>query len=186
MADSAFREALDFLGELGVFDVVLPFLLIFTMVFAILEKTKIFGVEKIGDHEYTKKNLNAMSALVIAFFAIASSRVVEVITEVSANMVIVLVGIIFFLLLAGSFHQEKKEAFFLEGRMRQVFMGISFVTLAFIFLNAVETDGKTWLEWIVDWLGDISGNQAVGSVVLLLIVVGVIFYITQGGSREEK
>ena len=39
---SGFRGVIDFLGKLGVYDVILPFLLIFTIVFAILEKTKIY------------------------------------------------------------------------------------------------------------------------------------------------
>ena len=47
MADytSPFRTGIDFLDKLGVYEVLLPFLLIFTIVFAILEKTKVFGTE---------------------------------------------------------------------------------------------------------------------------------------------
>ena len=40
---SAFGGALDFMNKVGVFDVVLPFLLVFTLIFAFLEKTKVFG-----------------------------------------------------------------------------------------------------------------------------------------------
>ena len=35
-------NALDFLKELGVYDVLLPFILVFTIMFAILERTKLF------------------------------------------------------------------------------------------------------------------------------------------------
>ena len=37
-----FREILEFFTRIGVFDVVLPFLLVFTIVFALLERTKVF------------------------------------------------------------------------------------------------------------------------------------------------
>ncbi|MBW2999610.1 hypothetical protein KY339_02955, partial [Candidatus Woesearchaeota archaeon] len=57
---TVFRGALDFFAEIGVYDVVLPFLLVFTIVFAVLEKTRILGVEKVRDHEYSKKPLNAV------------------------------------------------------------------------------------------------------------------------------
>ena len=43
---SSFRETIIFFEELGVYDVILPFLLVFCIVFAILEKSKIFGTEK--------------------------------------------------------------------------------------------------------------------------------------------
>jgi len=42
-----FRDIIDFFGNIGVFEVVLPFLLVFTVVFALLERTKVFGVEKV-------------------------------------------------------------------------------------------------------------------------------------------
>jgi len=103
MADaSTFRGTLDFLGELGVFDVVLPFLLVFTIVFALLEKTRVFGTDKVGDTEYSKKPLNSLASFVIAFFVIASSRLVEIITQISANVVVLILASTFFLLLAGT------------------------------------------------------------------------------------
>ncbi|MDP7506475.1 MAG: hypothetical protein QF362_03470, partial [Candidatus Woesearchaeota archaeon] len=58
--ESAFREALIFFGEIGIYDVVLPFLLVFTIIFAILEKTKVFGMEEVDGVKVTRKNLNAI------------------------------------------------------------------------------------------------------------------------------
>ncbi|MCP3684854.1 MAG: hypothetical protein GY861_19495 [bacterium] len=183
---STFRAALDFFGDIGIFDVVLPFLLVFTIVFAILEKTKIFGMEKIGEEEYTKKSLNSMAAFVIAFFVIASSQLVQFITKVSANMIVLLLASVFFLLLVGSFHQEKKEGFFLSGNTKNLFVGIMFVGLLFIFLNAIETGGQTWLEWILDWIGQFWSNGAVASVILILVVVGFMFYIVREPKKNKK
>ena len=68
-----FRGAIVFLEKLGVYDVVLPFLLVFTIIFAILEKTRILGVEKVGGQDLTKKNLNSIVAFVVAFLVIAST-----------------------------------------------------------------------------------------------------------------
>ena len=53
---STFRGALEFFEDIGIYDVILPFLLIFTIVFAILEKTKVFGTEEIEGTKNTKKN----------------------------------------------------------------------------------------------------------------------------------
>jgi hypothetical protein len=184
---STFRGTLDFFAELGIFDVVLPFLLVFTILFAMFEKTRVFGVEKVGDQEFTKKNLNAMAAFVIAFFTIASSRLVQIITEISANVVVLLLASVFFLVLVGSFYQEKKEGFFLEGRARGLFIFIMFIGLAFIFLNAIKTGDKSWLMWILYWIQNFATDKAVASVVLLLVIVGLMFFITGGfSSKQEK
>ncbi len=41
-----FGDTINLLREVGVFDFLLPFLLIFSIIFAILEKTKILGEDK--------------------------------------------------------------------------------------------------------------------------------------------
>ena len=74
--NSAFAEVITFFEKLGVYDIVLPFLLVFTIVYAIFERTKVLGTETIEGVDYSKKNLNAMVAFVIAFLVIASSRIV--------------------------------------------------------------------------------------------------------------
>ena len=187
MADaSTFRGTLDFLSQIGVFDVVLPFLLVFTIVFAMIEKTRVFGTEKVGDKEYTKKHLNSLASFVIAFFVIASSRLVEIITQISANIVVLLLAGVFFLLLAGSFHQQKPEGYFLEGRFKTLFMIIMFAGLVFIFLNALEAQGQTWLEWVFGWLSQFTDNVSVASIVLVVIVIALMYYITSGfGTPKE-
>src|SRR3989338_10174572 len=96
---SAFRGAIEFLARLGLYDVVLPFLLVFTIVFAILEKTKLFGTEKIGAHDYTKKNLNAMTAFVISFLVVASSQLVAAINESLARVVLLMLVSVSFIML---------------------------------------------------------------------------------------
>ena len=68
MAETVLGGVLGFFRELGVYDVLLPFILVFTITFAILERTKLFGTEKDSKNvDHTKKNLNAMVAFVVAF-----------------------------------------------------------------------------------------------------------------------
>src|SRR3989338_9518794 len=112
---STFRAAIDFLGRAGVYDVILPFILVFTIVFAILEKTKVFGMENIEGKEYTRKNLNAMTAFVIALLVIGSAQIVDILNIVSSQVVILLFASVFFLLLVGSFSKEEKGGIFLSG-----------------------------------------------------------------------
>jgi len=176
-----FRETLEFFNSIGVFDVVLPFLLVFTIVFALLERTKVFGVEEIEGKKYTKKNLNSVAAFVIAFLVIASSRLVEIITKVSSQFVVVLFGIVLFLLLVGSFFKEEPHGVFLEGGWRTIFMIIVFLVLGFIFLDALNL-----LDVTFGFLSGTNKGELVGSVILMGLVVVFIAYITQERKIEKK
>jgi hypothetical protein len=185
---SVFRGTIDFMVKLGIYDVILPFLLVFTIVFAILEKTKIFGVDEIDKKKYTKKNLDAMVAFVIAFFVVASSKLVELITTVSSQVVILLLLSILFLILVGSFAKETEEGFFLEGGWKTTFTIIMFIGILGIFLNAIKTEsGQSWLEWIMDSVSTKWNTNWVASLILMGIVIGFMIYITGGsGPKKEK
>ena len=187
---SPFRDVIIFFDEIGLFDVVLPFLLVFTVVFAILEKTKVLGTEDIEGKRYTKKNLNAIASFVIAFLVIAAKELVEIINETVAKAVIVLFFSVLFLLLVGSFHKEEKEPIYLQGGWKIAFMAIVFLAIVGIFLDTIKTsDGRTWLER----LGDFStsgGDELAGSIILLIIIVLAVAYTvrepTKSGSHGDK
>ena len=175
---SPFREIIEFFDEIGLFEVVLPFLLVFTIVFAIFEKTKVLGTEEHDGKKYPKKNLNAITSFVMAFLVIASSELVEIITTVSSKVVVLLFLAILFLLLVGSFYREG-EGVFLEGSWKTVFMVIMFVGIIGIFLDTLTTtDGRTWLTRVGDFFGG-SNDELVGSVLLLGMTVLMIGYITK-------
>ena len=175
-----FREILDFFDNIGVFDVVLPFLLVFTIVFALLERTKVLGVEEVEGKKYTKKNLNSVAAFVIAFLVVASSRLVEIITTVSSQFVVLLFLVVLFLLLVGSFFQEKPDAVFLEGGWKAGFMVIVFIGLTFIFLDALEL-----LEDTFDFLQGTSRGELIGSVILLVLIIMFMIYVTQDKHHDK-
>ena len=178
---TTFRGTFDFFDKIGIFDVVLPFLLVFTIVFALLERTKVFGIEKIEGKEYTKKNLNAVAAFVISFLVVASSELVEVITKVSSQFVVVLLGIVLFLLLVGSFFKEEPHGVFLEGGWKTAFMIIVFLVLGFIFLDALGL-----LDFASDFLSGTGQGELVGVVLLLGLIVVFIFFITQERQPPKK
>lgn len=185
VAVTPFRQVLQFFDSIGLFDVVLPFLLVFTIVFAILEKTKVLGTEDIEGKKYTKKNLNAIASFVIAFLVVASSQLVEIITTVSSQAVVVLFLSVLFLLLVGSFYKEG-EPVFLEGGWKVVFMIIVFIAIIGIFLGAIKTsDGRTWLERFGDFTGT-GGDELAGSLILLALIVLFIVYATKDTAKEAK
>jgi hypothetical protein len=182
---STFRTTLIFFDKLGIYDVILPFLLVFTIVFAILEKTRVLGTEKIDGSTTSKKNLNSLVAFVIAFLTIASSSIVGVINKTASHIVILLLLSVFFLLLIGSFMKETEEGVFLEGPWKIIFMIIMFVGIIFIFLNALPgREGQTWLDEIFKFLGNFNNSNVVSSIILIIVVVGFIAFIVKEPKKK--
>jgi len=180
MADytSPFVTGIQFLDRIGVYEVLLPFLLIFTLVFAILEKTKIFGTEDVHGHEMAKKNLNSMFAFVTAFLGVASTRLVAAINEAVANMTVLLLLGVCFLMLAGVFHTGKDE-FNLTKRYKGIMLVIMFVGILLIFLHAIKTkDGVPWLYFAWNFMVNNIGTGAFAALLLTLLIVGMMGFIT--------
>ncbi len=175
--ESAFRGIVGFLSKIGVYDVILPFLLVFTIIFAILEKTKIFGVEEIGGVKYTKKNINAMVAVVVAFLVIASAQLVAIISEVMANVVLLLILIICFLLLVGAMFGDKEFSMDKFPIWTQVLMGLMFTGIVLIFLNALG-----WLQYIFALFEYWNADWA-ASILFVIIIIGFMIFITWGPKK---
>jgi hypothetical protein len=61
-------NAVAFLVHIGLLDIILPFILVFTIMLALLERTRVLGTEK----GKPRMRLNAMVAFVLAFFGVVS------------------------------------------------------------------------------------------------------------------
>ncbi len=85
--------------DYGVFTYILPFLLVFTIIFAVLEKTKIFGAE----NNKPRTNINSVIALVIALIVVVNTRITEIMSNYLTNMALAIIIVMLFLLLFGLF-----------------------------------------------------------------------------------
>lgn len=83
------RDGLQILADVGLFEVIIPFLLVFTITYGILERNQIFGKNK--------RKIHAMLSFVLGFMAIAATNVLQVINIVTAYFVL---GLVVMLLLA--------------------------------------------------------------------------------------
>ena len=188
MADvSTFRNVIDFFGDLGIYDVVLPFLLVFSIVFAIFEKSRVLGSEEIDGKKQSRKNLNAMAAFVIAFMVVASSKLVETITKISSHIVLLLLLGVFFILLIGSFQKESPEGATLTSGWNLAFIIIMFIGLVGIFLNALtRSNGDTWLDTGWDFLVNHWSSKAIASIILLIVIILFMWFVTKEPKKDTK
>jgi len=178
---SVFEGVLVFFHDVGVYDVILPFLLVFTLVYALLEKTRVFGVERVGENEYTKKNVNSLVAFCIAFFVVASAQLVAIISEIVANTVLLLILLVCFMLLVGSMERDDPKGFKLSGWTKHAFYVIMFVGILLIFLNALGWLQLAWNYLVLYW-----DTQFVGMILLLIVLLLIILFVTHTPKSEEQ
>src|SRR5437879_896326 len=77
---------------------ILPFLLVFSLVFAVLQKTEILGKGK--------KQVDALVAFAVGLIAVAFVRNVEVINNMVAFLGVAIVVILVFLILTGFLYEQ--------------------------------------------------------------------------------
>ena len=161
-----------FLSHPLVVEVILPFLLVFTVVFGILQKSEIFGKGK--------RQIDAIVALVIGLLVISFGKAIGIIVQLSAFLAVALVVVLVFMLLVGSFNKEgdSDEIF---GKIKWV-IGIPILVAFFAaVLYIVGIWDFIWENIIV--LG--SGGDWIMNIVFVLIIAGAIWVVLKGAHHED-
>ncbi len=164
----------------GFLDVVLPFILVFTIVFAALQKTRILGQDK--------KQFNVIVALVMAasviFPHITGAYVgwigfdpVDVINSSLPQVSVILVAIIMVLLIIGVFGNEVD---FAGTSLSGWIVLLSFVAVALIFGSATG-----WIQ-LPNWLGFLMDSQVESLVIMILVFGLIIWFVTKDDSKKQE
>lgn len=187
MVGSIMHDVLGFLETIGMFDVILPFLLIYVIVFALMERTGILGYDQIDKDgtKIPKKNLNAIFAFASAFFAILSEQVVSAMNSAIGPIMLLLLIIVLFMLLISSFRSEDgiEE---LKPLQRTVITIVIGITIILIGLNSIKSSGgDSWLE--IGWSYVTANTNAgfVGSIVLLIGIGAFVAWIGKDPKPPE-
>nr|MBA4405155.1 hypothetical protein [Nanoarchaeum sp.] len=178
---SVLRGTIDFLKDFGLFDVILPFLFIFAIIFAILEKTMILGKED----GLPKKNINSIVALVIALIFVSANKLVNTLTNALPNIALIIVIFVSFLLMLGIFWKTEEFDFKTnEKHWYKLFSAVAFIALILIFLGAYETTpGSSLLSQWASSVGAGKMNDIIAGVVVLGVIVGLLIYVTKKPSK---
>lgn len=181
---SVLRGTIDFLKDFGLFDVILPFLLIFAIVFAILEKTMILGKDK----DAPKQNLNSIVALVISLLFVSANKAVNLVTNALPNIALIIVIAVSFLIMLGVFWKNEEFDFKETHRNWYIFFTfVVFIALLLVFLGAYEySPGVSLLTHLLDSIGDGVSEDLVTGVIVILVVIGVLLWVIRGGRKKEE
>ncbi len=166
MVDSVFAEPI-------FMEYVLPFLLVFTLVFAVLDKTKLLGEGK--------KQINAIISLVIGIILIRFPYPRDIIVKIIPFLAVVLVILFVFMLLYG-FLAGKKEGDVLHKGVK-IALGI-ILGLAVIVAILILTG-----TWDVVYGAVIKGKYAGKiwlNVLLIALIGGALAIVLSTGGKNEK
>ncbi len=153
----------------------LVFLLVFTIVFAGLQKSKILGEGR--------KNLNVIIALVMGLTVIiphivgtypGNYDVVVIVNNALPNVSLIAVASIMLLILIGLFGAEKRWI----GTPLSGWIAI----LAFIFIVVIF--GSAAGIWDVTWLRYLD-NDTIATIIVILVFALIVYYITKDDSEHE-
>jgi hypothetical protein len=167
---TVFGDFINYLVELGIADVILPFILIFTLVYAILTRTKILGEGK--------KNFNVMIALVIALSVViphitGSYRGVDIVNVINSalpNVSVWIVLFISFLLLIGVFGITVKEDSTLMG-----FLGVACLIIVLI----IFASSAGWIDPKILAMLGLNNPKTQAFIIIIAVFVFIIWFVTK-------
>ncbi len=148
-------------------ETILPFLLVFTLVFAVLEKTKILGDGK--------RQIDAIIALVISMMFVAFGQATNIVVKMIPILGIALVVILVFMILLGSLYEPGK---FKMPDWLKIIVGI-LIALLVAGTVLVLTGG---LDFIVNFFYS-SDSSIIINGIFILIIIGAIFAVIFGGKK---
>ena len=158
----AAQDILYQLQSSGLYEIALPFLLIFTITFAILEKTKIFGA---GKDQEPRSNINVVVSVILGLLIINQFEIVDRLNLFLPKVSLFIVVAIMFLILLGVFGANISEGF--SGILLLIFAIVSLFVIYWALTPYVGLDfiGPYWLE---SWVYDNS------SPLIFLVIIGII------------
>ncbi len=166
----SFQDFMSGLEDIGFYEVALPFLLVFTITFAILQKIQIFGEKG--------KNFNAVIAVVMAFLVVRTASIVEVMNTFLPKISLISIIIVVTLLLLGILLNKENTSF--TGALGGIGILLTMGAIIFAFLTS---SGALGLE-LPSWLNFSSGDW--NFIIGLLIFFAFFMYITSDSDDKKE
>lgn len=153
-------------------EAVLPFILVFTVVFAILQKSSILGKDK--------KQIDAMVALVVGLITITFASAVGIINQLLPFLAVSVVMILIFLILIGLVHKDGEFAW--NDQIKKTVIVLAFV--AVVVAGLIFTGAWDYLAYKLYE----PGSNLITNVVFIAIIIGgfLIVYFGDGKKKDDE
>lgn len=154
-----FRDMMRTIEAIGFYDVVFPFLIVFTIFYGILQKVRLFGPSD------GTKNINVVVAFVTAFFVLRVPWIIETIKQFLPRVSLLVIVLLMVLLVLGIF-----------GTSAEGWTGLPFFLAVLLSIGGIiwavygSIPGTTtfWPSWLQLTPSDKGILMAIGIFVLIL------------------
>jgi len=183
------ENAIGLLQDFGFFSVVLPFLLVYSLVYGLLVNTKMFGEDSAA------RSVNQVIALVIGAFVITSTDVVNLMLGVIPQASFLLVVVLMLMMIAAMMGLTKDKLFGDSGITR--FKGFSFFIITLVFLMIIDAGVEGGIpiihqlnELLIGSQPFILQGEALSTILGLAFVIGipvaVVVWLTSSSGRSSS
>lgn len=150
-------------------DLLLPAILVFTVIFALLQKSEIFGKGKV--------QIDAIVSLVVALIVISFGKAMGIIANLMPVLAVTVVALLVFIIIASIAHTGKFE---LPGGVKTAVM----VVAAIVVLIAVLyfTGGWDYLKEILQG----KSSTTVTTILFAIIIAAAIFVVIKFGAKASE
>ena len=166
-----FQDFIANLEDIGFFEVALPFLLVFTITFAILQKIKIFGA--------AGKNFNAVVALVMAFLVVRTDTIVEVMNLFLPQISLISIIIVVTLLLVGILLNKPDTG--LTGPLGVIGIILTLGGIAFAFLTSSGV-----LGWELPSTLNVASSDMYILITIVVFLLMIMYLLSDSDPNREN
>ena len=187
---ATFYDMIMMFERLGFSDIVLPFILIFTLVFAVLQYIKLFPPAGVTDDKEIRRRTKKFHMAIASVMAMAvviphlsgsypqGYDVVDIINSALPNVSVVAIAIIGALLILGLFNIN------LETKQKDLFGGLLFV-LALGLIIYIFGASAGWGWSIPNWLGFLKDKDTTSLIIIILVFALILKFITKPELNEK-
>lgn len=173
------EEFVRILESWGIMDVLLPFLLVFVVIFAVLQKTRILGEGR--------RRFNAIFSIVLGLMFVIPHVTgvysswgfdpVDIMNKALPQVSIVLIAIVMLLILIGVLGGERN---WMGGALSGWVAIAAIIAIVAIFGAAAGW----WANW--RWFESFFGADTIAVIVMILVFAVIIWWVTKGEGSDEK
>ncbi|MBX4196478.1 hypothetical protein KW805_02740 [Candidatus Pacearchaeota archaeon] len=147
----------------GVFDYILPFLLLFAVIFGILSTTNIIG---------SNRGVHGLIAVVVALMALQFNYFGDFLKELFPRLGIGIAVLLTVLILFGLFIPDEQRKYWYWG----------LATIAVIIAIVVINNSFSHFGWYTSFASEDSVAYIIGAILLLGVVIAVVAANSKGGT----
>lgn len=167
-----FTQMIRSLEQMGFYDVILPFLLVFSIFFGVLQKVNLFGKTP------QAKNINIIVAFVTAFFVLRVPSIIAIINQFLPNVSLIVIVLLMFLLILGIFGTNP------EGWQGVPFMIAIVVALGGVVWAIFDSLPGTSRHWMPRWLYLTPSDKGILLAIGFFVIILLMFKEKKEGKKS--